>query len=196
MKVTVLSEQGFGEALFGLGLSYGLTSDLEFVNFTGPFEPSEVHKKLMKLSNQLAHKDGGHNKFLESIQVWLDIDAPRFWWSEFDTYRAGVTKQSESTMHTLNKRPLTQEDFEYEIPDIYLGAINRAIKEKVPLTDIKNGLPEGFLQRRIVNTNYKTLRNILWQREGHRLPQWQVFRDAVLAGVNHPKLLVQENSNA
>ncbi|MCK9240314.1 hypothetical protein [Desulfocurvus sp.] len=53
------------------------------------------------MAEKLAPLDKGHNKVLESMCVWLDVRMPRYWWQEFDTYRVGVTKQSESTMHIL-----------------------------------------------------------------------------------------------
>jgi hypothetical protein len=43
----------------------------------------------------------GHDKFLEMIHVWLDITTCRSIWQQFDTYRVGVTKSSESTHHRL-----------------------------------------------------------------------------------------------
>lgn len=199
MKTQVISESGYTEALFGLGLSYGLTSGMKFVDFKAPWNAShgdiikgaaEVRDRLERLVKKLAHRDGGHNKFLETIIVNLDITAPRYWWQEFDTYRIGVTKQSESTMHTLRKRPVDEYDFEDYIPEEYLLHINDSIKFNASLQTIKGLLPESFLQRRIVCTNYKALRGILWQREGHRLKLWDQFRAEVLAGVQHPQFLV------
>ncbi len=69
MKVTVLEESGYQHALLGLSLSRGIT--LEHAD---------------RVAQRLAGKDGGHNKFLESIAVWMDITAPRYWWQQFDTY--------------------------------------------------------------------------------------------------------------
>ena len=36
-------------------------------------------------------------------------------------------------------------------------------------------LPEGFLQRRIVNFSYAAFANMIRQRRNHRLPQWRYF---------------------
>lgn len=158
MRVKIIEENGFDIAM--LGLSMNKKKD--------PANMPAVAAKLGKC-------DGGHNKFLESITVSLDITAPRYWWSEFDTYRVGITKQSESTMHTLEKEHITNDCFEYDIPDFMIEYVNYLIKNKQPIEIIKNALPEGFLQRRIVITNWKTLRNIYLQRKSHRLPQWGIF---------------------
>ena len=42
-----------------------------------------------------------HAKFLRQIEVWVNITAPRFWWTEFDTYKIGTTANSQSTLHAL-----------------------------------------------------------------------------------------------
>lgn len=170
------------EALFGIGLAYGLTSHL--ARTEDLYEHPSITAKLINVSKALAHKQGGHNKFLETITLSLDIKAPRFWWQEFDTYRVGVTKQSESTMHTITYRLLTQNDFEGGISNKILAEINRLItcyqttpapEKELYFWDIKTALPEGFLQRRIVTLNIKTLQNIYNQRKNHRLPQWAAF---------------------
>ena len=189
MKTTILSGPCFvDEALFGIGLSYGLTSGM---TCDATFRKSPTYKQLEKVSRRLCHQMGGHNKFLETITLTLDITAPRYWWQEFDTYRAGVTKQSESTMHTIMARDLTDEDFEggtfthilEELNAIrrdYIKAedVHDEAEKKRCFMDMKNALPEGFLQRRIVCLNLKALQNMFIQRRAHRLPEWrQFFRD-------------------
>lgn len=187
MKVEVMEEQGHEMALRGMAYSYkdrGLEADAWW---------GGQRDKAKKRAVTLAHRDGGHNKFLESIVVWIDIEASRAFWSEFDTYRVGTTKQSESTMHTLSKRPPEAGDFEegttQAVMDTFLGVWHLAAGD---INILKMNLPEGFLQRRLVCTNYKTLRNIVAQRQNHRLRWWQVFCTEVLAQVNHPEYLHNE----
>lgn len=97
MDVEVIGEYGHDQALLGLGLSFGLTSGMSYNDLMKDymFGKNEKIIRIIKTAHKLAGKDGGHNKFLESIQLWLDINAPRYWWSEFDTYRVGTSKQSE-----------------------------------------------------------------------------------------------------
>lgn len=173
MKIKILKESGFEEAMLGLSLSYNVEKTQD-----------EVETIAVKLCN----KDGGHNKFLETMIVWLDINAPRYWWQQYDTYRVGTTKQSGSTMHTITKKPLTQKDFETEIPIVFLDILNAAINNK-DFDKLKNILPEGFLQRRIVCTNYKTIRNMIIQRKTHKLKEWSYFCDIIKDGLKYNKLL-------
>ena len=88
MKIEILGEAGYDAAIKGLSLSKGCTIE-----------------RAKEVAVNLAPKDGGHNKILESIYIWIDIVAPRYWWQEADTYRIS-TKQSGSTMHTIQKRLL------------------------------------------------------------------------------------------
>lgn len=186
MRVEVLWEYGYRPALFGLGLSYGLTSDYYFFE-TGWRE--QIYERLCRVSQRCAKKGNGEEKFLRMIQIWADVTAPRFWWAEFDTYKVGTVALSESTMHTLGKRPLTPEDFETPIEPDYLGTLNSALRSDNAIDFNKGMLPEGFLQRRIVNFNYAVLANMIRQRSKHKLPQWRQFLTEVLANVENPEFL-------
>lgn len=176
MKIKILNEAGLNEALFGLSFSYNRP-------FKTEAEKDAVYQTALKLSS----KDGGHNKFLESIVVWMDITAPRYWWQQFDTYRIGTTKQSESTMHTIMRQPLTTQNFTNILPDI-LDFLNHYITKK-DFETVKANLPESFLQRRIVCTNYKCLRNIILQRRTHKLKEWQSCIKAILSQIKNPEFL-------
>lgn len=173
MKIKVLKEEGLEEALLGLSLSYN--KPFNMIN-------------MLEVACKLADKDGGHNKFLESIVVWFDITAARYWWQQFDTYRVGMTKQSESTMHTVMKRELAPGDFEFPPDEGMLYTLNMMIRNK-QFDQLKSFLPEGFLQRRIVCTNYQTLRRMILQRKTHKLVEWQTFIGALYDQLQHCYLL-------
>ena len=177
MEVTILREAGFDEAMLGISLSYG--TDMT---------------KIRAVANGLAHKGDGHNKFLESMAVWMLVTAPRYWWSQYDTYRAGVTKQSESTMHTILANPLTQANFSQAIPGDYLDWINAFIKLG-ELQTVKALLPEGFLQRRVVQTNYMSIQRVIRQRRSHRLCEWHVFIRSIFDQCEHPEFLEEINDS-
>ena len=230
IETTVIGEYGYEQSLMGLGLSFGLTADTSFEDLKAEARSCKDSKigKLAKVALKLAPKDGGHNKFLESMQVWIDINAPRYWWSEFDTYRVGTSKQSASTMHTLVKQMNSLlsdanallgistrfqptcgyekvkeyyiEHFEHTSDETHLSdavfefarkisKMNKIVCPIEQLVFVKGVLTENYLQRRIVSTNYKALRNIIIQRKDHRLPHWQMFVKDILAQVEHPELL-------
>ena len=193
MQVSIISESGMNAALLGLGLSYGVTSKMDADAFKNPNITTVVNMK--KVADRLAGKGLGHDKFLRCIIVIMDIKAPRFWWSEFDTYKVGTTALSESTMHTLGKRKLTNEDFEYPLPDEILRMVNDKVSDpRLTIAEKKSILPEGFLQRRVVMMNYAVLANILAQRANHRLPQWQYFVKTVKDTITFPEFLMDRRS--
>lgn len=74
----------------------------------------------LKLMQKLIRAGSEHRKFLRQIIVSVDITAPMFWWSEFDTYKVGTTANSTSKMHKLASTPITLECFE---TDDYDGSI-------------------------------------------------------------------------
>ena len=184
--VRVLCEAGFKEALFGLSLSYRTLTPLEINGTKRYFDDDQHFLKLCKIAETLAFKQGGHNKFLESMQVWLLIRGSLSFWKQFDTYRVGTTKQSESTMHTLKKRELTENDFTKEtfcIP---------TINQNFSIDEMRDSLPSGFLECRVVNTNYKTLQNIIHQRKNHKSKKWNTFIEMLLKQVKFPQFLIKK----
>jgi len=176
MKLRVIAECGYEAAMLGLSLSY-----------------QQDPERMTEVARRLCFRGDGHNKFLESIFVWLDMDAPRYFWQQFDTYRVGVSKQSESTMHTITARPLVQEDFASPIPVSYLNHLNALIEQEA-WEAVKHHLPESFLQRRIVCVNYMALQRIVRQRITHRLPEWQWFAAELTDQVQHPELIKEETT--
>lgn len=170
MKTKLIREAGYKEAMLGLSLSYGTTI-----------------KRAEEVAKRLAKKQGGHNKFLESIMLWIDCTAPRYFWQQADTYRMS-TKQSESTMHTIMKRDLTMNDFECGIWEPLLNQLNH-YRECKSFVAIKHHLPESFLQRRIWCMSYKTFQNIYNQRKNHRLQAWRDFIDNVLKDLQHREFI-------
>lgn len=194
MVVTKTEEAGYEQALKGIALS--------FYDHAVPFEEfwtDERRERTIHRSKDLAFKGGGHNKFLASIFTWWFVQAPRCWWSEYDTYKVATTANSSSTMHTLKSREVTGNDFEIGIRPAIIKEFNECIldysDEASPyfhdVTRLKMNLPEGYLQERQLCINYMTLQNILSQREGHRLKQWKVFIEQVLEQVEYPELLKQ-----
>ena len=179
MKCKCLDAAGYELAILGAMLSkgkvnYWILEDVEGVD-------KELKDRADKLAEKLSGADGGHNKFLEQIQYWLVIDAPLYWWKQFDTYRIGVSKSSESTMFKMWKGGLTQEDFEHPVYEETLERLNKSIKEynetneEALFTEIISNLPDSFLQTRLININAKSLRNVYMQRRHHKLKEWRDF---------------------
>jgi hypothetical protein len=188
MSVDIITEYGYDIALYGLSLSHSLADNYQDFNnqrATGLFD------RLDGVAERIYDNDGGHNKFLESIVVWMDIDSSIKWWNQMDTFRIGITKNSESTMHTILRRQLTQQDFIRDISQVTLDDLNIHIADK-DFDYVIDNLPISFLQRRQVCVNYKTLRNIYNQRKNHKLHEWHIFTDSLKRYLEHPVFVVSK----
>ena len=107
----------------------------------------------LKLLSTLVKLGDEHSKAIRGLIVYAEINAPRYWWVEMDTYRVGAERlSSESTMHIQGRGMNTEE-----------------------LVKMKSELTEGTMQRRVQYFSYQTLRRIYYQRKDHRLPHWHRF---------------------
>ena len=84
------------------------------------------------LMQSLANADTDHRKFMRMIPVYVRITAPLYWWKEFDTYKIGVVANSCSTMHKIQEKEFTLEDFSTEH---LLGGLNHYDEREVPYLD-------------------------------------------------------------
>ena len=117
-----------------------------------------------------------HAKIMRQVTVHMEITAPRYWWQQFATYRAGMEMYSGSTMHTLLRDGVKFSDF---VPETECSpALADAIKDR-DLVKAKVNLPEGFLQTRLIMISYQTLRRMWAQRKNHKLPEWHSFLESM-----------------
>ena len=66
------------------------------------------------LMQRLANAGTDHRKFMRMMPVYVRITAPLYWWKEFDTYKVGTVANSCSTMHKIQEKEFTLEDFSHE----------------------------------------------------------------------------------
>lgn len=207
MKIETLEVAGLESAIKGMRLPMMSREKSDSIMCNGdciyakrkcqstPLCPKYVNRFIigendMNLCKRLVKAGYEHSKFTRMIQVWADVNMPRYIWSELDTYKFN-TKNSESTMHRLlnNPNPITFALFEYDVKD---RAILETVVERLEelrqeylitkdfalVVRAKKLLPEGFLQMRTWNTNYAELRNIYFQRRNHRLKQeWDIVME-------------------
>ena len=145
------------------------------------------HSLMMRLAN------GGsvHAKYRRMIPVWVTLTAPLYWWKEFDTYKVGTVANSCSTMHKIQAKEFTLEDFSCEhlnliSKDYLLDTIRQlnacrndflSTKDKRHWWQLIQLLPTSYNQKRTVMLNYEVLHNIYESRKNHKLDEWHVFCD-------------------
>lgn len=193
MKINTIDVSGFEGAIGGMRLpresgdksdsqhimkvemgDYGVMKSMEFT----------IGEADMKLCRKLIQAGSEHRKFLRMIHVQAEIEAPRYWLTELDTYKVGTVRNSSSTMHLITKDTLTQDNFEGGmIPQDYIDYLNDLImaynreKHTGTFLKIKRMLPESYLQKIVWDANYEVIWNIYNQRKDHRLPEWRIWRD-------------------
>lgn len=124
--------------------------DFSYVNtlVNVKFDPKDLH-----LMSTLVKRGDEHGKVVRGIIVYVEIEAPVWFYRELETYKIGRERLScESTMHCECKG-LSGEELE------------RA----------KDEIPMGHMQKTVDWISYQTLRRIYIQRRKHRLPMWHTF---------------------
>ena len=87
-------------------------------------------------------------KYRRMIVVYMDITAPLYWWKEFDTYKVGTVANSCSTMHKIQDKEFTLDDFSHEhiISDWIDGNVEAFV-------EFDNGIQKTFISPKdIFNT--------------------------------------------
>lgn len=144
-----------------------------------PYDVKEQKHSPLKILSRLTTIGDSDAKVCRMINAYFFMRAPRYFWQEFATYRAGVESISSSTMHTFGRRYVDQNDFSYEIPTAMIDCINNKIdkykEKKIGVGELKSVIPEGFLQERAVMCSYQALRKMYKERRSHRLQEWRQF---------------------
>ena len=147
----------------------------------------------LDLAKRLVNAGSDHRKFMRQIFVSMDINAPLYWWKEFDTYKVGTTANSCSTMHTIHKKEFTMDDFSHDhlapiVKDCLVGIIDVLNSlRRIYITDKSKSvwysmiqiLPTSYNQKRTVSLNYENLRNIYHARRNHKLDEWHTLCDVI-----------------
>lgn len=181
-------EDKYDEWLLNNGILYRNIDDMiAEVAFIGP--------KDMKLAQRLIKAGPEHRKFMRQIFVSVDITAPMYFWSEFDTYKVGTVANSTSKMHKLAETPITIECFEmddynsleWEDSELFNTYSTETMiqsqidwleslrlkyletKDKKYWKELIRWLPESWLQTRTVTMNYENLFSIVFHRGYHKL---------------------------
>lgn len=204
MKFEQTKVMGIENALVGMRLPMSKDSDeayMKAVNSLKDREASvELGKKLIRADSNAKGHGQPNSKFLRMIHVQVAVTAPLYWWKEFDTYKVGTTANSTSTMHKIASYPITKECFEmgdfsdvrFEEDDDCYGILNEQwdriiyicellrqkyneTKDKRYWKELIRLLPESWLQTRMVDLDYQTLRNMWFWRHSHKLTEWHSF---------------------
>lgn len=167
-------------------------SDWEFVEDPSIINPNDEVKLVLgendaDLMRRLCKGGPVHAKFRRMIAVYVDIEAPLYWWKEYDTYKVGTVANSCSTMHKIHAKEFTLDDFSHEHLDEWSIAM---LERVIELLNSNRGhfirkqhrkdywwqmiqlLPSSYNQKRTLMLNYEVLVNIYHSRKHHKLDEW------------------------
>lgn len=147
-----------------------------------------------------------HAKYRRMIPVMVTINAPLYWWKEFDTYKVGTVANSCSTMHKIAAKPFEIGDFSHEhlfnskevkwgdpnsknVLELVIDALNTYRNHYISTDDMSETqrkaywwqliqlLPSSYNQKRTIMLNYEVLAHIYKDRRHHKLDEWHVLCD-------------------
>lgn len=162
-----------------------------------------IGKNDLKLMRQLAKAGSVHAKYRRMINVTMDITAPLYYYKELDTYKVGTVCNSCSTMHKIQAKEFTLDDFSCEhlidslngisnvnynpqkVLDWTITVLNACRKLYLETKDKRYWwqmiqlLPSSYNQRRTYQFNYEVLSHIYFDRKDHKLDEWHTLCDTI-----------------
>ena len=117
-----------------------------------------------------------------------------YWWKEFDTYKVGTVANSTSTMHKIQAKEFSRDDFSMEkltgksleVMDSVIACLEEErlkfieTKDKANWINMIQLLPSSYNQMRTVTMNYEVLINMYYARRSHKLSEWHTLCDAIM----------------
>ena len=165
----------------------------------------EIGEKDYDLLRRLTIAGPEHRKWNRMITVTMDITAPLYWWKEYDTYKVATVANSCSTMHKIQAKEFTLDDFSYEHLEEYpkwllSEVILELNKNRKDFNETKDKdywwqmiqlLPTSYNQKRTVHLNYETLGAMYRQRKYHKLDEWKYFC-SMIEGLPYSEFITME----
>ena len=158
----------------------------------------------LELMHKLYVAGPPHRKYLRQIFVCMDITAPTYLWSEIDTYKVGVTRNSCSFMHKGLSKEFSIEDFSRHYKDDYTTKLWKHVIDELNrlrglynvttdpniFQEIRDLLPSGYNLRATVTCSYENIVNMIEWRSNHRLTEWREFCNTMVNELPYLKEII------
>ena len=131
IKIENIDVYGFEAAIRGARNPMNSWDRMDSCYNNGEFEIGENDYKLLK---NLTIAGPEHRKWNRMVTVTIDITAPMYWFSEYDTYKVGTVANSTSKMHKLLSKPFEMSDFSFD----HLTGYRNEVKQFIPPIDELN----------------------------------------------------------
>lgn len=165
-------------------------------------------KNDLDLAQRLYKSGTEHRTYARQIYVWMEIEAPLYFWKEADRYTIGKSQVSTSTMHKIHAKEFTLDYFSHEhlfgevdnryanqpigVLQIVIECLNHWRKNYLETKDkdcwwqLIQLLPSSYNQRRSICMSYEVVFKIIHERTGHKLDEWNTLVD-ILEGLPYVK---------
>lgn len=214
IDINILDVQGFEPAIHGMRNPKNSwnRSDSAFNYFDDsdgvPEMCNYIGENDLELMQRLFKAGVEHRTYARMINVWMDINAPLYWWKEMDRYTVGKVQISTSTMHKIHDRRFTVDDFSHEhLEGWSMTALEHTInmlndcryaylntKAKDFWYQMIQLLPSSYNQKRTVMISYETAMKIIKERSNHKLDEWIQFVE-VLKGLPYMQEIMNDESS-
>ena len=147
------------------------------------------------LARKLVRAGSPHRKWMRQVFVTMDITTNHTVWQQLDTYKVSTVRNSCSKMHTIHKKPFEMSDFSHEgltdleqdiVLESMINVLNELREKFIETNDRRywramiDILPMGYNIKATLTLNYEVVLNIILQRRGHKMKEWDVLCDALM----------------
>lgn len=186
MNISNVKTYGLNESVFASG--YPMTNQIKTKMKVIPDE--FIDKDFKRAKNLGNTKSGsGHDCFLKGIIIQFDLQAPEYFWRQFDRYHFHDYISSQSKMHCITKfdiKTMCNHYVDERIINILKSKIEsyNLCKERYPeniellqkqFQEILSNTPMGLELTARITSNYLQEKSIYNQRVNHKLEEWQYY---------------------
>ena len=140
-----------------------------------PNHPYIIGKNDLGLMKRLYKAGSSHRKYARQIYVGMDITTNHTVWSQLDTYKVGTVSEPDDFSHEgiSEVGGRTVEVFNIVLEELErLRILFNETHEKKYWRAMIDLLPMGYNLRATVTLNYENIFNIISQRAGHKMYEW------------------------
>ena len=175
----ILNTQVYGIIPTMIRSGYPMSTDISYMDPHNAYSPYEVVDEDSREFGRLARlgkapMSSGHDCALKGIIVQCDIEAPAYWWPQFQRYHFADIISSQSKMHRIEELAVRgRPDFVYpEIWAEFLILLGKYKENLVSLEALLSNAPQGLELTAGITTNYLQIKTMYAQRKNHRLYMW------------------------